>query len=254
MMKQILKILSLFLPIPILVAACASAPLPVPKKECVILLHGLARTPRSMKKLETYLAAKGYHVINAGYPSTHEKIQSLAEKYVPEAINACQRFQPEKIHFVTHSLGGILVRQYLQNHSLPETSRIVMLGPPSRGSELADYLKGLWFYKWRNGPAGQELGTDPRSVPNSLNPVTGEIGIIAGNRSFNPLFSQLIPGPDDGKVSVARAGLKEMKDFIVIPATHTFVMNHPQAMFQVLSFLEKGRFAHQRDQPSCLGR
>ena len=245
MMRQNLKLFCLVFPI--ILAACASAAPAVPKKECVILLHGLARTPRSMKKLETYLAAKGYPVINAGYPSTREPIQTLAEKYIPNAINACQRFQPEKIHFVTHSLGGILVRQYLQSHRLPEGFRIVMLSPPSSGSELCDYLKGLRFYKWRNGPAGQELGTDPHSIPNMLKPVTGEIGIITGNRSFNPLFSQLIPGPDDGKVSVARAGLKEMKDFIVIPATHTFIMNHPQAMSQVLSFLEKGRFAHETD-------
>jgi len=245
MMRQKLKFLCLAFPI--LFAACASATPPAPKKECVILLHGLARTPRSMGKLEKHLSAKGYHVINAKYPSTRKTVQILAEKYIPDAITACEKFQPEKIHFVTHSLGGILVRQYLQNHSLPEGSRIVMLSPPNRGSELADYLKGLWFYKWLNGPAGQELGTDPRSVPNMLKPVSAEIGVITGNRSFNPLYSQLIPGPDDGKVSVERARLKEMKDFIVIPATHTFIMNHAQTMQQVLSFLEKGKFSHNAD-------
>ncbi|MEZ4528651.1 MAG: alpha/beta hydrolase [Desulfobacterales bacterium] len=242
MMRQNLKFFCLAFPL--FLAACVSAPPPAQKKECVILLHGLARTPRSMKKMETFLSAKGYTVINAGYPSTREPIRRLAEKYVPNAINACQKFDPEKIHFVTHSLGGILVRQYLQNHSLPEGSRIVMLSPPNRGSELADYLKGLWFYKWRNGPAGQELGTDPRSVPNSLKSANADIGIITGNRSFNPLFSQLIPGPDDGKVSVARAKLGEMKAFIVIPATHTFIMNHPEAMCQTLSFLKKGKFSY----------
>jgi len=243
---QNLKFLSLAFPI--VLAACTSAdPLHVQKNECVILLHGLARTPHSMKKLETFLAAKGYTVINAGYPSTREPVKALAEKYIPDALTACEKFQPEKIHFVTHSMGGILVRQYLQKQTLPQGSRIVMLSPPNRGSELTDYLKGLWIYKWRNGPAGQELGTDPRSVPNTLKPVNAEIGVITGNRSFNPVFSQLIPGQDDGKVSAERAKLREMRDFIVIPATHTFIMNHPQAMRQILSFLEKGKFLHKAE-------
>ncbi|MGE0086474.1 MAG: esterase/lipase family protein [Desulfococcaceae bacterium] len=245
-MRQKLKFFCLVFPL--LFSACASAtPPPVPKKECVILLHGLARTPRSMKKLEKHLSDKGYNVINAGYPSTSETVKTLAEKYIPDAITACEKFQPEKIHFVTHSLGGILVRQYLQNQNLPEGSRIVMLSPPNKGSELADYLKGLRFYKWLNGPAGQELGTDPRSVPNMLKPVNAEIGVITGNRSFNPLYSQLISGQDDGKVSAERAKMKEMRDFIVIPATHTFIMNHPQAMIQILSFLEKGKFSHRAE-------
>ncbi len=224
-------------------AACA-APLShaPPKNECVILLHGLARNPRSMKKLEKYLSAKGYQVINFGYPSTRESIRTLGEVWLPRAVGQSRKGNPEKIHFVTHSMGGIVLRQYLQKNSLPPGSRIVMISPPNRGSELADYLKGLRLYQWLNGPAGQELGTDFRSTPNTLKAVGAEIGIITGNRSFNPLYSQLIPGPDDGKVSVERAKLKEMKDFLTVAATHTFIMNHSQTIQSVADFLEKGEF------------
>ncbi|WP_207691683.1 esterase/lipase family protein [Desulfonema limicola] len=212
------------------------------KNECVILLHGMGRTSFSMKKLDKFLSGRGYKTVNLGYPSTRESIAAIAEKYIPQAIDRCNEFQPGKIHFVTHSLGGIIVRQYLQNNSLPSGSRVVMISPPNKGSELADYMKDFWLYKWINGPAGQELGTGPNSTPNILNPVNADIGIITGNKSFNPLFSQLIPGPDDGKVSVKRTKLKEMQDFIVIPASHTFIMQNSITLKQVSYFLANGRF------------
>ena len=237
---HLLFILTFF---PIL-TSCVQAPPAPQKNECIILLHGMGRTSYSMKTLEKYLSARGYQVINQGYPSTSEPIKDIAENYVAGAVEQCLEKQPEKIHFVTHSLGGILVRQYLQNHSIPEGSRVVMLSPPNKGSELADYLRDFWLYKWRNGPAGQELGTGPRSVPNNLEPVNAEIGVLTGNMSFNPMFSQLIPGEDDGKVSVERAKLAEMNDFIVIPATHTFIMKNKTALEQVLFFIENGKFKH----------
>jgi len=212
------------------------------KKECVILLHGMGRTSFSMNKIDKFLSGKGYQTVNFGYPSTRESIKNIAEKYIPRAIDRCKDLHPEKIHFVTHSLGGIVVRQYLQNNSLPLGSRIVMISPPNKGSELADYMKDFWLYKLMNGPAGQELGTGPNSTPNTLQPVNAEIGVITGNKSFNPLFSQLIPGPDDSKVSVERAKLKEMQDFIVIPASHTFIMKNSTALEQVIYFLDNGKF------------
>ena len=231
-------LLSLFMA----VNACAQTPAVLPKDETVILLHGMGRTKRSMNKLEKFLSRNGYHILNLEYPSTLKPIQTLVENHLAPVVVRRQQENPGKIHVVTHSLGGILIRQYLQIHTLPEGSRVVMLSPPNKGSELADYLRDLWLYKWRNGPAGQQLGTGPRSVPNTLRPVDAEIGVITGNRSFNPLFSQLIPGSDDGKVSVERARLDEMKDFIVIPATHTFIMRNSMALEQVLYFLENGEF------------
>ena len=100
------------------------------------------------------------------------------------------------------------------------------------------------LYQWLNGPAGQQLGTGTGSVPNRLKPVNAQIGVITGNRSTNPLFSSWIEGDDDGKVGVNRAQLNEMADFLVLPVTHTFIMNNQQAIWQVLYFLENGKFDH----------
>ncbi|GBC60464.1 acetyltransferase [Desulfonema ishimotonii] len=223
--------------------ACARSAPRQSKDETVILLHGMGRTRRAMSEMARYLRSNGYRVVNPGYPSTREAIDAIAANHLAPVVERCRNEQPgTPLHFVTHSLGGIVVRQYLQKHTLPPGSRVVMLSPPSRGSELADCLRDFWLYRWRNGPAGQQLGTGPHSVPNTLKPVKAEIGVITGNRSFNPLFSQLIPGPDDGKVSVARARLAEMTDFTVIPATHTFIMRHPTALKQILYFLEHGKF------------
>ncbi len=218
---------------------------PVSKsKEYVILLHGMGRTKFSMRKLGKYLAGHGYQTINVGYPSTREPVEKIADGYLASMADQCRKNGAEKIHIVTHSLGGIVTRQYLQNHLLPVGSRIVMISPPNKGSELADVLRDLFIYKWLNGPAGQVLGTGPESLPNSLKSVKGEIGVITGDRTLNPFFSWLIPGKDDGKVSVESAKLDEMADFLVVPSSHSFIMRHSEVLKQVVFFLKNGKFDH----------
>ena len=216
------------------------------RDECVILLHGMARSSYSMKNLENFLSGKGFKTLNLDYPSTDKSIEDIAMEDAAVAVKACEGMGVGRIHFVTHSLGGIVARQYLQKRKLPEGSRVVMLAPPNGGSEIADEMKGLAPYRWLNGPAGQELGTDGESTPGRLKPVPMEIGVIAGDSSLNPLFSSIIPGPDDGKVSVEKTRLEGMKDFIVLPVSHTFIMDNEEVMEQVLSFLERGVFDHDR--------
>jgi len=213
-------------------------------KEHVILLHGMARSKLSMQPLEEFLTEKGYSVINTGYPSTTETVEILADKYLADMVAQCIQKGADKVHIVTHSLGGVVTRQYLQNHSLLKGSRIVMISPPNKGSELADLFRDLSIYKWLNGPAGQVLGTKPESLPNTLAPIEGEIGVITGDGTLNPLYSWLIPGDDDGKVSVERAKLDEMADFIVVPSSHSFIMRHPEVLRQVVFFLKNGVFEH----------
>ncbi len=210
--------------------------------ECVILLHGLARTERSMEKLGRHLAAQGYGVVNAGYPSRTATVQELAEETIPSAVAGCRDNGAKKIHFVTHSMGGILVRYYLAHNSLPELGRVVMLAPPNNGSPVVDKLKNNFTFQWLNGPAGQQLGTGESSLPKSLGPVDFDLGVIAGDRSVNLLLSRMIPGPDDGKVAVADTRVEGMKDHIVIHATHPFIMKNAQVIDQALFFLKKGAF------------
>jgi triacylglycerol lipase len=233
----------------ILCALMALLPLPTratTEREQVILLHGLCRSSRSMEPMARALARAGYTVRNMDYPSRTATIEQLAESVVGRAVADCEADGATRIDFVTHSLGGILVRCYLAHHTIPGLGRVVMLGPPNQGSEIVDKLGGYWLFKKINGPAGNELGTDAHSVPNRLGPANFPVGVIAGTRSINWINSLLIPGPDDGKVSVERTKLSGMTDWIAIPATHPLIMRNKMAVVQTLAFLRTGKFDHGR--------
>jgi triacylglycerol lipase len=212
-------------------------------KEGVILLHGLARTNSSMAKMAAPLADAGYVAVNVGYPSRTATIDELSDAAIGSALRHESLLECRKINFVTHSLGGILVRAYFKNHSEPRLGRVVMLGPPNQGSELADKLGDWWLYQKINGPAGNELGTTTDSKPNQLGPVEFELGIIAGDRSINWINSLIIPGEDDGKVSVERIRIEGMKAHLVIHAPHPFIMKNKTAIAQTIEFLKTGQFS-----------
>lgn len=210
----------------------------------MILLHGLGRFRQSMRGVERHLKSLGYSTVNLAYPSTTKTIETIAETHLARAVQSCEAQRAGKIHFVGHSLGGLIVRQYLQRHSVPAGSRLVMLSPPNQGSELVDLLKQFPLYRWITGPAGQEIGRGPESVVNRLKPVGIDVGVIAGNLSINLVFSAFMGGPDDGMVSVKSTMLPEMRDFIIVPNTHTFIMKDQLVMRQVAHFLKHGRFDH----------
>jgi len=210
--------------------------------DCVILIHGLSRTENSFSKMERALSDSGYVVINNSYPSSKHKIETLAEDFISNSILECS--PSEKIHFVTHSLGGILVRQYLSSNSVDNLGRIVMLAPPNKGSEITDNLKDNFLYKMINGPAGGQLGTDSTSVPNKLGPAGFELGVIAGTKSINPILSSMLPNPNDGKVSVESTKLEGMTDHIEISVSHTFILRDDDVIDQVTHFLKNGEFRH----------
>jgi hypothetical protein len=205
-----------------------------------VLLHGLGRTWLSMTPVEAFLRRNGFRVTNLGYPSRKFSVESLVAGRIGPRLDGLPADRP--LHFVTHSMGGILLRRFLQDRDLPPGSRIVMLAPPNRGSELVDRMQDLALFRWRNGPAGLQLGAGPDSLPNRLGPIRAEVGVIAGNRCLNPIFGRMIPGPSDGKVSVERAKLPEMTDFLVLPVSHTFAMLDRRVLAQILHFLRHGRF------------
>jgi len=214
--------------------------------ECVVLLHGLGRSPVSMLRLDYQLSALGYDVVNPAYPSTEQPIQQLAS-VVGTGVAECREREATTIHFVTHSLGGILVRHYFQNHRVPEARRAVMLGPPNHGSEIVDRYRNEWWFRRVTGVAGQQLGTGPDSILNQLVPIELEIGIIAGTKSSDPWFAAAMRGANDGKVSVDSAKLAEMRDFFLVDSGHTFIMNATKVVHQVEAFLRNGRFDRSGD-------
>jgi alpha-beta hydrolase superfamily lysophospholipase len=215
---------------------------PVP--ECVVLLHGLGRGPGSMHRIQQRLDEAGYLTWNEGYASRSAPVELLAERYVGAALADCRQQGAARVHFVTHSLGGILVRQYLQQHQVPDLGRVVMLSPPNGGSELAEHLRHYAIYRWAMGPAGSELGTGDDGIVKRLGAVPAECGIITGSASLDPWFSAWLPKPNDGKVSVASAQLEGMRDFLVVPRAHAFIMRDAEVISEVLNFLAAGRFAH----------
>ena len=209
--------------------------------EPVIVVHGLGRTPASMTILVTRLKNAGFRVISFGYPSTSEPMEALVDRLQTE-VGRCCIDEAETVHFVTHSMGGVMVRSYLGQQPAAHQGRVVMLSPPNQGSEIIDafadspLLQSLW------GPAASKLGTDPGGIHSQLGPVRFGLGIVTGDRSLSPLGSWLIPGPDDGKVGVDRAMVDGATDFMVVPATHTFIMNRRDVAEQVVHFLRQGRF------------
>ena len=217
-----------------------ASPSDVPPPEMVILLHGLARTDRSMRPLEKPLSVAGFQVHNLHYPSTDLTPDELVAN-LDAQISACCA-GASRLHFVTHSLGGILVRAYLADHSLSNLGRVVMLAPPNHGSELADLIRDSKLFRSALGPTAVQLGTSPESLPNRLPQPTFEFGVIAGTRRLNPVSALFVPGESDGTVSVASTRLSGMSDFITVPTSHTLIMWSDATAGYVVEFLRHGHF------------
>ena len=207
-------------------------------RDSVVLLHGLGRTPTSMLVLARRLERAGYNVTNVGYDSRGGSLAEHVETLAAEVSRCCAA--ASRVHFVGHSLGGLVIRRYLADSPPDALGRVVLLGPPNQGSEMADWFREQPFGHLL-GPAGKALGTSPADIPANLPPPEYEVGIIAGSRSLNPIGSALIPGPDDGMVGVEHAGIEGVP-LIVVPASHTFLMNSRFSAEAVIGFLATGTF------------
>jgi len=214
-------------------------------REQVVLLHGLARTSGSMEDMEEALSREGYQVWNIDYSSRKYKMPELAAMVREQIISKTSG--AEKIHFVTHSMGGIIVRYIQRYDPLPNIGRVVMLSPPNHGSEVVDFLGNTWPFEFINGPAGSQLGTDEKGIPQNLGRPGFETGIITGDRSINWINSLIIPGEDDGKVSVNSAKVEGMSDFLVVHVSHPFIMKDKNIIMNCICFIKNGRFKQVHD-------
>ena len=223
--------------------------------DCVVLLHGLARTSASMEDMSAGLQESGYGVVNVSYPSREHPIETLADMAVSDGLKQCAELAPgRKIHFVTHSLGGILVRYYFEDRSVDGIGRVVMLAPPNQGSQAVDAMRDVPGFEWLNGPAGFQLGKGPESMPLRLGRPRFEFAVVAGNRTIDPITSSFLDDPDDGRVSVADTRLDGMSDFIVVEVSHAFIMQDEEVMGLVRNFLATGRFAVEQAHSVSPGR
>lgn len=217
--------------------------------ECVLLVHGLWRTGNAMNSIAEDLAEWGYHPVIISYPSTEHDIPTLANKWIAEGLQQCEKSGARKYHIVTHSMGGILVRHYLQQHTLPAGSRIVMLSPPNQGAELSEkFGKEEWF-EWIAGPAAISLTKQPDGIIRKLAPIQGEIGIIAAQRAWSLWPESWLPKPNDGTIGVENMRLDEMRDFVLIENGHAMMRFDDNVQAQIRHFLHQGRFHHEPSAP-----
>jgi pimeloyl-ACP methyl ester carboxylesterase len=214
----------------------------VAMQDGVILLHGISRTSRSFRRMQTAIAASGFVTLNLDYASRRKALESLAEDIHP-AIELFADGIDGSTHFVGHSMGGLLVRAYLARYRPKRLGRVVMLGTPNSGSEIADRLKNVLPYRAWFGPAGQQLITTRDATLDAiLPPVDYPVGVIAGDRSIYPVSSVFLPKPHDGRVSVENTRLDGMVDHIVINASHPGLVRSRLAIDQTIAFLRRGRF------------
>lgn len=211
--------------------------------DCVILLHGLGRVSNSMSELETKLVPAGYRVANIMYPSRSHPIDVLAKDAIGRGLAQCESDgSREEIHFITHSLGGILLRYYLTENTISNLGRVVMLGPPNQGSKIVDGLLPVPGFGFIGGPAGVALGTGEGSIIASLGPIEFDLAVIAGDTNINPLEFLFIAGPSDSIVSVESTKVEGMNAHKVLPVTHTFMMRNNEVIDQAIHYLKTGSF------------
>lgn len=209
----------------------------------MVLLHGIARSARSFRKMQAALEAAGFVTLNLDYQSRVRPLEALVTDIHP-SISTFATGIDGPIHFVAHSMGGLLARAYIARHQPRQLGRVLLLGPPNNGSEIADRFGHLAIYRAFFGPAGQQLATVPDAATRALFAKPDyELGVIAGNRSVYPISSLFLPSPNDGRVSVESTRLDGMADHIVITTAHPLLVRNAQAIAQTIAFLRDGKFS-----------
>lgn len=207
------------------------------KGEAVILLHGIFRSSKAMKRLEVRLEKDGYLVVPFDYPSTRVDIAASA-KMLGSVVDSLKGV--EKISFVAHSLGGLVVREWLGAGGDPRARCLVMMGTPNKGAEVADLLRDWHLYRLILGPAGQQLVTQkPKAIENL--PAPGiPFAVIAGGKADGQGYNPLIPGDDDGLVAVSSARLPGAEDSVTLPVLHSFLPFNAEIIDAVSRYLKTG--------------
>jgi len=210
--------------------------------ETVVLIHGIFDKPVVMKKIENNFRELGYRILNFEYASTRWPMDTVVLKLSKEI--AAIEPQAEKIHFVTHSLGSLVVRAYLAQTYSEKFGNLVMVAPPNQGSVFAEHFDNLKTFEWLCGPAGQHLGKDDDDYWKKFPEPNIHFGVIAGGLGNEHGINPLIPGDDDGVVAVEETKLDGMADFIIVRGIHTPLLWKKEVVQQILYFIDSGCFLH----------
>jgi triacylglycerol lipase len=232
-----------FLSVLVCLGAMPASEMPA-EPDCVVLLHGIGMRSYVMKRLESALRADGYRTVNISYPSRHMPFEQLAGEYLPAQLKKHDVARAPKLHFVTHSMGSLIVRKLIKDARPANLGRVVMIGPPNQGSTAADVAKENLLLKKFLGGNLVRLGTGEDAIVKTLGAADFDVGIIAGEVAVNPVFGKALDGKNDGAVTIESTKLEGMKDFIVLPYSHTLMLWRKEVVDQVRTFLREGKFTH----------
>jgi pimeloyl-ACP methyl ester carboxylesterase len=207
-------------------------------QETVVLLHGLGRSEAAMWLLASRIEAAGFDVVRIGYDSLGDPPERILAT-VSQKIDACCKASPRPVHFVGHSLGGLIIRAYLAENEVRTPGRVVLIATPNAGTPLVDAYRDSWWMDLA-GPTARRLGTGPESFPNSLPAPDYPVGVIAGVRDAR--FIDLIPGEDDGLVPLESTKVAGMVDFVMVESNHLLMRYSQEVAHQTIAFLRVGRF------------
>jgi len=236
-MRELRSVLAMFLGAMVIARAAEQD-----DRECVVLLHGVALSGWAMQPLARAVEEAGYRAVNVSYPSRTLPLEEIARDFLPAQLAAHGVAAAPRVHFVTHSMGSLVVRAYLRDRRPANLGRVVMLGPPNHGSVAADAAVEWAPLRWLVGVNLPRLGTGEAGVAPRLGRADFELGIIAGTSRVNPLFETVLKGEHDGVVTLESARLDGMSDFLVVPHSHTVMLWRKEVIAQVVEFLRHGKF------------
>lgn len=211
--------------------------LPPMNGEAVVLLHGIFRSSKAMRKVQLRLEKDGYLVVPFDYPSTRVDIAASAGM-LGQVVDSLEGV--EKISFVTHSMGGLVVRSWLGAGGDVRAKRLVMIGTPNKGAEVADILKDWHLYRLILGPAGQQLVAHKAGVIARLSVPEIPFAVIAGGKGDSDGYNPLIPGDDDGLVAVSSALLEGAEDSLTLPVLHSLLPYNADVIDAVSNYIDRG--------------
>lgn len=209
----------------------------------IVILHGLRRSLKHMKKISAALHKENYNILQISYPSTLYPLDELI-KMVLEEIGKYISINDKKIkvHFVGHSLGGLIIRGLIKNNFIYNLGRIVMIGTPNQGNIFADYFTGYGIFEYLHGPVSEQLISDQKEFKHLFGEIRSELGIIAGNKVGNYYLGYLLQDANDGRVCVCDTILKGSKEHIIIHESHDELQTNPTVIQKTVNFIKNGKF------------